>query len=34
VGEPTSVTLPVSELAAWLTGRLVRADLPELPPWL
>jgi maleylpyruvate isomerase len=34
VGEPTSVTLPIAELAAWLTGRLIRADLPELPPWL
>jgi hypothetical protein len=28
------VTLPIAELAAWLTGRLIRADLPELPPWL
>jgi maleylpyruvate isomerase len=34
VGEPTSVTLPIAELAAWLTGRLIRADLPELSPWL
>lgn len=34
VGAPTRVTPPVAELAAWLTGRLVRTDLPELPRWL
>jgi hypothetical protein len=26
--------LLVAELAAWLTGRLVPTDLPELPRWL
>lgn len=33
-GEPVPVTLPVAELAAWLTGRQTRDDLPALPPWL
>jgi hypothetical protein len=30
VGAPT---LLVAQLAAWLTGRLVPTDLPELPRW-
>jgi maleylpyruvate isomerase len=34
LGEPTTVTLPIAEPAAWLTGRLIRPDLPELPSWL
>jgi maleylpyruvate isomerase len=34
VGTPTRISLPVADLAAWLTGRLTRADLPELPRWL
>jgi len=34
VGAPTPVTLPVADLAAWLTGRITRTDLPELSRWL
>lgn len=40
-GEPVSVTGPVAELAAWLTGRTSKdlrstasPGVPELPPWL
>ena len=33
-GEPCPVALPVADLAAWLTGRAVRPELPALSPWL
>jgi maleylpyruvate isomerase len=34
LGGPHRIELPIDELAAWLTGRADRPDLPELPRWL
>jgi maleylpyruvate isomerase len=33
-GSPVRVSGTVAELAAWLTGRPHRSDLPKLPKWL
>ena len=33
-GAPVRIALPLADLAAWLTGRSVRPDLPTLPDWL